>query len=153
MLMTNPLRSLILLLSLLAIPSAAAAAPTTHEIIQKLSAESYAAASISSFSANLPKNWSTKKLSDSVSVFQVPYHAGVMGHIEAIDTLISTDEAVNRIQEAFKASFQVDSSTQRDDIAGKETILSGRLGGEIWRVLVFTGSAKSGKNVFFYAVA
>ncbi len=151
-------RSLWAAMLLLMMPFAAKqafAAPDSHDIIQKLAAESYTAQTVlNGKSIQIPKGWLVKKKSDSAIAFIVPYHHVVTGGIELTDNELSAQEGAERLSAAYKTDFRIDSVEPIDssDKKGSKAILSGRLGGEICRVLLFAGDLNSGSSVLFYAI-
>ena len=95
-----------------------------------------------------------KKKSDSSIAFVVPYHHGVTGGIELTEKPLSVQEGADWLSSAYKTGFRIDSVEQFNggEKKGSKAILSGRFGGEICQVLIFTGELNSGNPVLFYAI-
>ncbi|MBQ9818324.1 MAG: hypothetical protein IJM59_12790 [Proteobacteria bacterium] len=131
------------------------AAPDSHEIIQKLAVENYGTQTVlNGKSIQIPKGWMLKKKSDSSIAFVVPYHHGVTGGIELAEKALSVQESADLLSSAYKTDFRIDSVEQLNggEKKGNKAILSGRFGGEICQVLIFTGELNSGNSVLFHAI-
>lgn len=141
--------------SLFCLPGTGFASPSSHEIMLKIAAEQLEPlAGAVVCSVELPKSWSVVQNSSDRLQFKVPYHPGILGVIEKTDHVLSSDESIKRLSDAFKSEFSVftDEVYEHGAASGHRLILTARLGGEKWKVLVLNARIASGANVFYYAV-
>ncbi|MBQ9395649.1 MAG: hypothetical protein IJU23_09075 [Proteobacteria bacterium] len=153
--MKKRLISFILGFCLFSFPVAVLATPSSHEIMLKIAAEQLEpVANAAICSMDLPKNWTVSLNSPDKLQFKVPYHPGILGVIEKTERVLSSDESVKKLSDAFKSEFSIfsDDAFEHGAVSGHRLVLTARLGGEKWKVLVFSGRIASGTNIFYYAV-
>ena len=134
--------------------SSPASADPAHDVMQKIAAEEMAAAENQPCTLSLPRGWTSHREAPARLSFAVPYHAGVMGVVETLPAE-SLENAVAHVAGAFKTELSL---IERGDFAqngvsGTRAVASGRLGGEIWRLLIFCGKLPSGMQIVYYAAA
>lgn len=131
-------------------------ATPSHDIMQKIASESLVEVSgVQPCAFSLPSSWTVHRSSAERISFTVPYHAGVMGVVESQTDDISLDQAVKHVEEAFKSEFVVleQANIEQNGVKGTRAVVSGRLGGEIWKLVIFTGRVSPEKRVLYYAAA
>ena len=130
--------------------------PDAHEIIRKIALEEYAPIQTSlPITINLPKTWKYHAAQDGIA-FWVPYHNGVSGHIQKHQNTLSYAEMVNYISEHYSTSFQSEThencSLPSVNACEKGT-LSGRMGGEEWRLFVSVVTLPDNTTIVYHASA
>ncbi len=138
-------------------PSFAAAHPDSHEIIQKIALEELTSTNTSfPLVFKLPKNWKSHLHNEKLLNFWVPYHSGVMGHLEITDKPTSFSDSVPFLSEYFKTKFKEDSKESfqlESGIQGEKGTLSGPIGGEEYKLFVCIAKLPDNTVILYYASA
>ena len=128
--------------------------PDSHEIIQKLaSSPMFPVPKTTIVSMNIPASWESQVIAgDSVS-FRVPFHPGVVGKLEKISEPSSIETDIELLNSRYHTEFKVESQNpvQNNMFSGYQATISGRLGGEIWKLRVWSGTVAHKIHIRFYA--
>jgi len=152
------MKKLFFFLSLALIPANVFAqeVPDSHEIIQKLSAAPMMPVpKTTQISMSIPAPWeSSVKPGESV-IFRVPFHPGVFGRIEKLSEISSLQDDLSDIGNLYHTEFKVESQSEIEtpDFKGYQAVIQGRLGGEIWKLRLYSGMISNKFPVRFYAQA
>ena len=152
------MKKLFFLLGLSLIPTVALAQdiPDSHEIIQKLSASPMLPVpKTTQITMSIPAPWeSSVKPGESV-IFRVPFHPGVFGKLEKLSEVSSLQDDVEAIGNLCHTEFQIESESEIETpfFKGHQAVIQGRLGGEIWKLRLYSGLISKKIPVRFYAQA
>ncbi|MBO4350240.1 MAG: hypothetical protein J6A01_04735 [Proteobacteria bacterium] len=138
-------------------PALASAHPDSHEIIQKIALEELANSNAKlPVAFKLPKTWKSHPQNENILNFWVPYHNGVMGHIEKRDTPMSWSDSLSFLSDYYKTKFKQDSNETfqlESGIQGQKGTISGPIGGEEYRLFVCVAKLPDNTVILYYASA
>lgn len=138
-------------------PAIASAHPDSHEIIQKIALEELAVTNSKlPIALKLPKTWKSQPTNENTLIFWVPYHNGVMGHIEKRDNPMSWNDSISLLSDFFKTKFKEDSKETfqlESGIQGEKGTISGPIGGEEYRLFVCVAQLADNTVILYYASA
>ena len=146
---------LLVIVSTLAVSSVyAQEVPDAHEIILKLSASPMAdVPKTTLITMKIPAPWESQVMSGESVSFRVPFHPGVTGKVEHLSDPSSPEADIHVLEERFHTDFQIESqdAIETGVFIGTQVILSGRLGGERWKIRLYSGTVAKKYHIRFYA--
>ena len=128
--------------------------PDSHEIIQKLaSSPMFPVPNTTLVSMKIPASWESQVVAGESISFRVPFHPGVVGKIEKLSEPSSLEMDLELLNSRYHTEFQVESqnTVQNTMFSGYQATISGRLGGEIWKLRVWSGTVAKKIHIRFYA--
>ena len=134
----------------------AMANPDSHEIIQKIALEELVpVASPLPLELKLPKGWKSQVTDGKVFNFWVPYHKGVMGHLEKWDKPLSFDEALQFIAQFYKTELKEENREMISfgALDVERSFLTARIGGQEYRIFFCVLHLPDKTPVLYYASA